>query len=233
MKKKLYLLPGIMTNELLWSYLLPYLKNDYELINISIPLENSFDEVVDVLASRFKNKKINLLGFSLGGYIATYFALKYPSLVSKVFIVGSSPCMLLEEEIEKRKNAINFVKQNGLKDLSRKKVISLLDKKNEKNDNLIKLIQKMYTDLGKDTFITQFTSTLSRNNLFDELKEFKNVMTFYYCKNDRLVNVKYLNKIKKERKDFTFIEIEGFSHMIPLESPKNLSNEIKLWLEST
>lgn len=231
MKEKIYLLPGIMTNENLWIDLCPYLEQEYELIHVSIPLKDSLDEIIEELSKKFKNSKINLIGFSLGGYIGTYFSLKYPHLINKLFIVASSPCMFLEEEIQKRKNAISFVKQNGLKELSSKKVLSLLGKDNVNNKSLIKHIQRMYKDMGKDVFISQFTSTLIRKNLLKDLLAFDNVITFFYSCEDRLVNQEFLNNLKLKRKDFIFIKMQGNSHMIPLENPKELSSAIRIWLK--
>lgn len=232
MKEKVYLLPGIMTNQNLWTELLPYFEKEYELIHVSIPLKNSLDEIIEELAKKFKNKKINILGFSLGGYISTYFSLKYPNLVKKLFVIASSPCMFLEEEIKKREIAIFFVRQNGLKELSSRKIISLLDKCNANNTNLINLIKKMYKDMGKEAFLAQFTSTLIRQDLFDSLIDFKNVITFYYSSEDRLVNQKFLEKLKLRRKDFTFIKVNGSSHMLPLENPKELASAINFWLKN-
>lgn len=233
MKTKIYLLPGIMTNEMLWSKLLPYFpSNEYELIHVAIPLKNSFDEIVEDLSKMFKNKKINLLGFSLGGYISTYFALKYPTLVNKVFVIGSSPCALVQEEVKKRQYAIDFVKKNGLQTLAKKKIATLVHDENENDKDLIKLIQDMYTDIGKDAFLFQFSATLTRGNLEEELKKYKKSMTFYYCKDDRLVNQEYLKNLRKVKKEFVFIQKDGKSHMTPLENANDLSLKIKDWVNS-
>ena len=80
-KEKIYFIPGLMTDIRLWSRALPFLKDDFEIVHIPIPNSTDFDEIVDILNKEFKEEKINILGFSLGGYIASYFTCKYPQRV--------------------------------------------------------------------------------------------------------------------------------------------------------
>jgi pimeloyl-ACP methyl ester carboxylesterase len=232
MKTQIYLFPGLMTNERLWSNLIPLFDDSYELIHIPIPQRKSLDEIIDDLAKTFKGKKINLLGFSLGGYIATSFTLKYPNLVKKLFVVSSSVSSLSKEELTKREDAISFVNTYGFKGLSKKKVISLVDAENKDNESLITLIQEMYVDLGKDVFISQFSATLKRENISTIINSLDIPITFYYSKNDRLINHSSLNTLLNINKKIKFIELSGTSHMLPLEHPLSLSKEIKKWINS-
>jgi len=43
MKEKIYFIPGLMTDIRLWSRLIPYLENDYEIVHIPIPHSEDFD----------------------------------------------------------------------------------------------------------------------------------------------------------------------------------------------
>ena len=44
MKEKIYFIPGLMTNEKLWSRVLPFLEDIFEIIYIKIPNSKDFDE---------------------------------------------------------------------------------------------------------------------------------------------------------------------------------------------
>ncbi len=221
-----------MCNEKLWNHLFSILKDDFELISIPIPLEDNIEDIVDVLAKLFREETINLVGFSLGGYIASYFAVKYPHRIQKLFIIGSSPCSLSQVEIIKRKKAIVLIDKYGFKGLSRQKVISLLAQENQNNDELIILIQEMYSSLGEEVLRTQLKSTLKRKDLLKELSSLLIPMTFLYCDKDRLVNHSWLQEFSKISQELTLIKLIGFSHMIPLEKPIELSHEIKKWIEN-
>ena len=158
-----------MCNEQLWNKITPLLKDDYELIHVTIPLKSSLDEVVETLNSSIKEPTINLLGFSLGGYIASYFACKYPKRIKRLFIMAATPCDLPPSEIRKRESVITMSEKFGFKALAKAKIVSLLEKVNHDNEELINLIGTMYKDLGQKAFISQLGAALKREDLGKKL----------------------------------------------------------------
>lgn len=106
-----------MTDEKLWSRLKPYLESDYELVHMNLPLTTDFDKAVEELNEKIKDEKIFLLGFSLGGYIASYFAIKYPLKIEKLLIVAGTPSSMNEDEIIKRKLTLQQMNNLGFKGL--------------------------------------------------------------------------------------------------------------------
>ena len=229
MKEKIYLIPGLMTDNRLWSRIIPLLENDYELVHTSIPHSEDFDEIIDILFEVFKEEKINLLGFSLGGYIASYFAITYPNRVNRLFTVAATPGNSTEAEIERRKEKFVAIEKEGFVGLSYEKAKSLLE--NQNDEELIKIIQDMFMDLGKESFISQLTSTFYRKDLFEDLINLSIPIWFFYSKNDRLLNQEAIKKLLLDNHNMNIISREGTSHNIPLEVPELLSNEIKKWMK--
>ena len=258
MKEKIYLIPGLMTDERLWSRIKPFLT-EYELVHVPIPHTENFDEAIDILLDVFKEDKVNLLGFSLGGYIASYFAVTYPNRVNKLFMLAASsdapgvaasinslftypnrvnklfmlaatPGASEEAEIEKRREKFAVIEQDGFKGLPYEKAVTLVEDQNKEDDDLIKTIQDMFMDLGKETFISQLTSTFNRVDLLEDLVTLKLNIWFYYSTKDRLLNHKSISKLQTLEHEMTLISREGTSHNIPLEVPKELSRKIKEWM---
>ena len=229
MKEKIYLIPGLMTDNRLWSRIIPFLENDYELVHTSIPHSEDFDEIIDILFNEFKEEKVNLLGFSLGGYIASYFAITYPNRVNRLFTVAATPGNSTEAEIERRKEKFVAIEKEGFVGLSYEKAKSLLE--NQNDEELIKIIQDMFMDLGKESFISQLTSTFYRKDLFEDLINLSIPIWFFYSKNDRLLNQEAIKKLLLDNHNMNIISREGTSHNIPLEVPELLSNEIKKWMK--
>ncbi|MDX9900184.1 MAG: alpha/beta hydrolase [Aliarcobacter sp.] len=229
MKEKIYLIPGLMTDNRLWSRIIPLLENDYELVHISIPHSEDFDEIIDILFNEFKEEKVNVLGFSLGGYIASYFAITYPNRVNRLFTVAATPGNSTEAEIERRKEKFVAIEKEGFVGLSYEKAKSLLEKQNDEES--IKIIQDMFMDLGKESFISQLTSTFYRKDLFEDLINLSIPIWFFYSKNDRLLNQEAIKKLLLDNHNMNIISREGTSHNIPLEVPELLSNEIKKWMK--
>jgi pimeloyl-ACP methyl ester carboxylesterase len=230
MKEKIYLIPGLMTDERLWSRIKPLLENDYELIHIPIPHTEDFDESIDILFNQFKEDKINLLGFSLGGYIASYFAITYPNRVNRLFTVASTPGNSTEAEIQRRKQKFVVIEKEGFEGLSYEKAKSLLEEKNQNDEELIKIIQDMFMDLGKETFVVQLTSTFRRRDLFEDLINLDIKVWSFYSENDRLLNKDSLKKFQNTNHNINIISRKGTSHNIPLEEPKLLSINIRAWM---
>lgn len=231
MKEKIYLIPGLMTDKRLWSRLLPFLKEEYELINVPIPHSEDFDEIIDILFNFFTEEKINLLGFSLGGYIASYFAITYPNRVNRLFTVASTPGNSTEAEIQRRKQKFVLIEKNGFEGLPYDKAKSLLEEKNQNDEELIKIIQDMFFDLGKETFISQLTSTFKRRDLFEDLINLDIKVWSFYSERDRLLNQESLKKFQNINHNINIISRKGTSHNIPLEEPELLSIHIRNWMK--
>jgi pimeloyl-ACP methyl ester carboxylesterase len=235
MKEKIYLIPGLMTDERLWSRIKPFLENDYELIHIPIPHTEDFDEIIDILDKQFSDdseEKVNLLGFSLGGYIASYYAITYPNRVNRLLMVAATPGSSSEAEIERRKEKFTVIEKEGFRGLSYDKAKSLVEKKNKDDSELIKIIQDMFIDLGKERFITQLTSTFYRKDLFTDLVNLDLPIWFYYSEDDRLLSPNALDRLLNNEHNMKLISRVGTSHNIPLEEPRILSDVIKDWMES-
>lgn len=224
MKTKIYLLPGLMCNDKLWSKIELYLKAKYELIYLCLPLKDSIDEMLDSLY--FKEEKINLLAFSLGGYLASSFAIKYPHKINKLFIISCSLTSLDKNEIIIREKLLSQMNTLTFSGLSKKRVQNFLDEKNQNNKELIYLIQNMYKDLGKNVLIKQMKSTINRKNLLDEILDLDIDMKIYYSQEDKLINHKWLKEFETKNKKFIFIISSGSSHFLPLEKSKELIKEI-------
>ena len=233
MKEKIYLIPGLMTDERLWSRIIPLLKDEYELIHVPIPHTGDFDEIIDILFNLFTEDKVNLLGFSLGGYIASYFAITYPNRVNKLFMLAATPGSSSKAEIERRKQKFTVIEQEGFLGLSYEKAKSLVEEKNQNDEELIKIIQDMFMDLGKETFITQLTSTFHRKDLFIDLLNLDIPIWFHYSIDDRLLSTRALKKLNLVEHNMKLIPRVGTSHNIPLEEPELLSNILRAWMKES
>jgi pimeloyl-ACP methyl ester carboxylesterase len=232
MKEKIYLIPGLMTDQRLWCRLLPFLQEEYELINVPIPHSEDFDEIIDILFNFFKEDKINLLGFSLGGYIASYFAITYPNRVNRLFTVASTPGNSTEAEIQRRKQKFVVIEKEGFEGLPYEKAKSLLEEKNQNDEELIKIIQDMFFDSGKETFIAQLTSTFKRRDLFEDLINLDIKVWSLYSDKDRLLNQESIKKFQNTNHNINIISRKGTSHNIPLEEPELLSMNIRAWMKA-
>ena len=230
MKEKIYLLPGLMCNEQLWARVTPFLEKKYELIPIAIPNISNFDQIIAILDTIFHEGKINLFGFSFGAYIASYYSIKYPKRVKRLFLNAGTPSKMSSIEVGKRNKMIELMKTLGFNGLSFKKVVSLLEESNQKDEQLIHIIQKMYTDLGEEVYLSQMKTINNRISLEESLTQLSIPIRFFYSTNDRLFTYESLENFTDTHTNITKVSRRGTSHMIPLEFPEELSEQIQLWM---
>lgn len=232
MKEKIYFIPGLMTDIRLWKRLIPLLEDSYEIIHLAIPNSSDFDTIVEILNDEIKEEKINILGFSLGGYIASYFTCKFPNRVKRLFTVSATPGTTSKDEIKRREQKLKEFKASPIFGLEYEKAVSLVEEQNQNDSDLIKTIMDMFNDLGKDIFITQLTSTFNRVDLFDDLKELNIPIHMFYSKEDRLLDQINLKRLKNDIHNIKLLKKEGTSHNIPLEFPSVLASHIRNWINS-
>jgi pimeloyl-ACP methyl ester carboxylesterase len=239
MKQKVYLIPGTMCNERLWSAILPLIKqtvgNQFEFIHVKIPRNKCFSELSLFLNDFFQDDKVILIGFSLGGYIATHFATTFPDRVAKAFIVSNSPCALYGVEEKQRQDIIEFVERYGYKGMSKARAVQLLDRQrwnDSQLEQLTNLIISMDDELGPVEFKSQMLNTSSRDDFFEQLANSQTTFTFYYSEHDELVNSRWLEKLQQLASNCVTICAKGSSHMLPLERAEECARYILEWLSS-
>lgn len=236
MKEKIYFIPGLMTDIRLWKRVLPLLK-DYEIVHIPIPHSTDFDKINETLLEVFSlnerdDEKINILGFSLGGYIASYFSIKFPQKVKRLFMVASTPAPTSHEEIARRQLKLDAFKSSNEFGLSYEKALYLVEPQNKEDKDLVQTIVDMFMDLGKETFISQLTSSFHRVDLFEDLIKLKIPIFMFYSTEDRLLDKNSLEKLQNEKHNIKLFSRVGTSHNIPLEVPDKLAKNIKLWMKA-
>jgi pimeloyl-ACP methyl ester carboxylesterase len=245
MRQKIYLIPGTMCNERLWSDFLPSLVHalgdNYEFIHVKIPRDKCFSELSSYLNDYFIQEQVIIIGFSLGGYIASHFATTFPQRVSKVFVIANSPCILPLAEQRQRQEIVEFVNCFGYKGMSSNRAAQLFDCQQSLDNgtcngdqlkDFIEIMVSMDAELGSVEFESQIRCTTKRIDLFEKLASGPVPFVFYYSKHDVLMNIKWLNKLEKASDNCVMICTPGASHMLPLEKPKELAGHIYTWLNT-
>ena len=89
--QSIYFIPGTMCDERLWLPLWHELQKTAQpplnLIHLEIPQYNTIDKIVTHLAKQIIKDDSLLVGFSLGGYLASALAIKYPDKIKKLLLL--------------------------------------------------------------------------------------------------------------------------------------------------
>jgi 2-succinyl-6-hydroxy-2,4-cyclohexadiene-1-carboxylate synthase len=220
MKTTIYCLPGTMCDQRLWQDSIQYLPENIELIHLAIPMGNSIDDIVTSLEKQLPKGRFNLAGFSLGGYIATAYALKFPEQINKLLLISNMSYSLPENELKERSRTISYLKTHGYSGIPTKRITALLDASKQNSFEIINCIREMDTSLGKETLIHQLTVTTQRENLLVKLPTLSIPIMFLIGDNDSLVKLCRIEAILPQSPLISLSVLANTGHMLPLEQPQ-------------
>ncbi|MCF2859525.1 alpha/beta hydrolase [Pseudoalteromonas sp. SMS1] len=228
--KRVYVIAGTMCNHKLWNMVQAKINTHIELIHLTIPRDASFNEICKYFNDSITEESINLLGFSLGGYIAAYFSTLFPNKVKRLFIISNSPTKLPVSEVKQRSQMLAFVKNFGYGGLSTHKAKLLLDPGNVTQAH-IELLQEMDKDLGPDEFISVYTHTSERHCLKSSLLSLKIPLIYWYSEHDSLINTDWFDSTIEQQTSCEVHVAPGCGHMLPIEQDAQLTRLLIHWLD--
>lgn len=214
-----------MCTERLWAEIETSLESRFYIVHLHIPLERSLDEIVDDFQQMLPSDA-NVIGFSLGAYLACYLATQYPEKIGRLFMISNSPCELNELEMKQRKSALAWVEKHGYLGISQRKAKSLVDE-SRINESVTQTILEMDHELGEAVFKSQIRLTTERKDLFEPLSVLNLPIHFIYSENDALVNQEWIRRFVQCSFHAESTVVEGSGHMLPLECPQLLVEQIE------
>jgi 2-succinyl-6-hydroxy-2,4-cyclohexadiene-1-carboxylate synthase len=218
-----------------WQLLHQQCREDYQLVHLTIPSKGSMEEVVNELAAKVVAENPILVGFSLGGYIASAIALKLGSKLKHLLVISNFPKNLPDAEIKQRKRTIAWINQRGYSGIPNKRIDDLLhpDIEQFKSNRYLGIkhtIIKMDRECGVDVLLHQLGVSMQRPNLLPLLAQLSLPITFLVGDSDGLVDLAELENELFQRfnaeDNISLITVENTGHMLPLESPEAFTSSL-------
>lgn len=213
-----------MCDPLLWSYMRTELEQQFDLVHLVIPVADELEAVLSGLQSQLPEEPVNLLGFSLGGYLATCLAELLPTRFNRLLIVSNSPCKLPDSELKQRQQTIKWLSQFPYSGITDKKIEQMLALDNRANLEIKSIIKTMERNLGYDCLLKQLTATSDRQDKSSVISNSKAQWHFCFGEEDNLVNFDWIQQIIEQ--GVNVYNIANCGHMLPLEQPSELVNII-------
>ena len=208
-----------MCTKSIWDAQISILKKRY---NVSIPsLKNiaTVDDAVQKIINKNK-KKISVIGFSMGGFIAIELAIEYPEILDKLVLIGTNARNISQKRkllLEKSLTTLN--KNNFAKLFYQKNYSSYFSNKDLKNTSYQNTVYSMAKQLGYKTFLDQTNLILKRPNQLNKLDKIVSKTLIIRGKNDKLSSNIMNNELNKKIKCSVYREIKNSSHFVMLEKP--------------
>lgn len=220
-----YCLPGTMCNELLWQEVASHLPSHIKIRHVAIPNENSVQQMVAGILSQLPSAPVNLLGFSLGGYLLSELARVAPERIQAAMILSNSAKELPESEKQQRRLALEWVLKAGYRGIPVKKAKAMLSADHALNESLVRRIVAMDKALGEDVFVAQLQATLERRNNLDVIAQSNRPWLVLAGLADQFVAAQSLKQLAQLENVSVHVVAQS-GHMLPLEQPKWVASKM-------
>jgi pimeloyl-ACP methyl ester carboxylesterase len=230
------LLHGFCENSTCFNEQVLFLKEHYRVVCIDLPgfgnagavkaksMEDMADYVYEAMVS-IKLIKPVLFGHSMGGYVALALAKKYADTLSGVGLIHSTASADTEERIQKRKQAMAFIKGNGTEAYVKSFIPPLFHLQYVNHNRVEELINEA-KKIPPDALISALEAMCSRPDSIAWLKETQLPVCFIAGSSDELIQASQLAEQATLCKRSAFYLLKSSAHMGMIEEAEQCSQYI-------
>lgn len=185
-----------------------------------VPLQwaSSQEEMLALSEDRIlDNEKVHLVGYSMGGFIASLVAQRNPHNIASVTLIGYNPEGLSKEEIAKRKQLTTMLKQGNFKPDNDAYLSRFIHPSRLNDDKVAGVVKSMAQDLGKTTLLNHTLATTPRESTVKALAKINAPTTLIAAQQDAIAPAAAIAQLKAQLPKANFQVIENAGHMMVLE----------------
>lgn len=219
MTPTLTFVPGTMCDRRVWEPVWRELNGRFPVGYIPIETALTHDGMVRLFDAASAGGLLNLVAFSMGGYLALQYTLDHPDRVASLVVVGSSAFGLSEKEKAERGRAVDYLAAHEYRGIPTSRINPFVHPSHQSDPNVMEVIRAMDRDLGKEVLMAQLRETTTRASLEPRLQELACPVLLIGGDSDP-----YLSPIDLERMHALIPHSErelakDAGHMLPLEQP--------------
>jgi pimeloyl-ACP methyl ester carboxylesterase len=195
-----------------------------------VPLQWAEDlqQMLALTADRVEvfEEKVHLVGFSMGGYIASLYALEYPHKIASLTLVGYCPEGLSEQELQQRRMALEHIGRGHQVSMTPARLAHFVAENNRQNAAVIDTVRAMESDLGSAILAYQIKSTTPRKDLSHALLQNHFPVNFLVGAEDEIAVPARVKQVHQRLTGSNMQVIENAGHMLPLEQSRELAQQL-------
>lgn len=230
------LLPGNMCDARLWrggNSLIPEALLD---AGLSMPVDADLtrDDSIAAMAERTLAKSqgpIVPIGFSMGAIVAVEMWVLAPHRIAGLVLIGYNATADLPERAVHRPVQQAAVRRGGLETILTEELKpNYLAAANRGDQALLSLLRDMGLALGPDVFLRQSEALRGRGDRVAALPAIKVPVFVGGGAEDLLCPPAWHDRWAAALPDATQINVPGAGHMLPLEAPAVLAEQLHIWI---
>ena len=229
-KERLVFLPGLLCNERLWAPQLDFFKDKY-LCEVSDLTQASSINELALHALKQVRGKFNLVGLSMGGYVALEIMRIAPERVKRLALIDTKARADSPEQKRRRRGLLSLAGRGKFKGVT-PHLMPLLIHPNRMDDvSLTSEIYKMAEEVGQEAFVRQQTAILDRESHLGLLPKIKCPVQVICGRDDLITPVYCSEEITSLAPNAELLILEDCGHLSNIELPEKVNETLQAWLE--
>ncbi|MNJ96824.1 4,5:9,10-diseco-3-hydroxy-5,9,17-trioxoandrosta-1(10),2-diene-4-oate hydrolase [compost metagenome] len=214
-------LPGFLCDERLWHFQTTAISSFSSTKVVDLRHCKDLDEMVEAVAQSPWNK-FNLVGFSMGGYVAQAFATKFPERIESLFLVATSGGTLSDFEVKSRSRMETILANARYKGISEKELRRYIHPDSWEKPEIKEIIYAMSAANTSEMYLNQMRATLHRQDFKTALQKLSFPLTIVGGQEDRVVTVDEIQSFHQAVPRSRLHLLSPCGHYVPLEMPEAL-----------
>ncbi len=231
-KEPCIFLPGTLCDERIWLNIWRQL-NTQERYYVPLQWAENLEQMLALTSDRVQqcNKRVHLIGYSMGGYIASLYALKHKDKVASLTLISYDPYGLSKLETQARQLVVKMLKHNPTLNLGQKRLANYFTSDELQQQDLSALVVDMEEDLGIQTLVNQIKATTPRTDLVNKLADVNFPIYCLVGSEDKIANPSNIKTFANNHEHVKSLVFASTSHMIPITRPNELAKNIEEFIE--
>ena len=225
----LVLVPGLMCDGGLFSGILPMLSRDRAVVVADIGKDDCISAMADRLLGQV-NGTFDLLGFSMGGFVALEVLHKAPERLRRVALLDTHASADTPEVVAWRKNIVQKAREGAMVQIMRDTLVPRYFDPSQPAPALAQACIETAAAIGADVFCRQFNALALRSDHHQTLRQFHGPALVLRGRYDALCNKRAHLKMVEALSNGRYVEVDGAAHLSVLERPAEVATQLQEFL---